>query len=143
MYIKEAEKTDFDAAFDFIVRLWAYNSYDKEQVREVYERVLENSHTFAFFVCDEKGMYRGFCHGDYFDTFWMAGQTCYLSSLITEEEVRGKGYGRFLLDETKKRAKERGCKAVILDSGMPRREAHQFYEKYGFEKSCFGFELGL
>ena len=43
----------------------------------------------------------------------------------------------------KKLAKERGCKAITLDSGLPRVQAHGFYEHYGFEKSCYGFELAL
>ena len=46
-------------------------------------------------------------------------------------------------DHVKKLAKARGCKAIILDSGMPRKAAHAFYERYGFEKSCYGFELFL
>ncbi len=50
---------------------------------------------------------------------------------------------RKLLDHAKKLAKERGCKAITLDSGLPRVQAHGFYEHYGFEKSCYGFELAL
>jgi GNAT superfamily N-acetyltransferase len=46
-----------------------------------------------------------------------------------------------LVDRAKELAKQRGCKAVTLDSGLPRTGAHGFYEHYGFEKSCYGFEL--
>ena len=84
-----------------------------------------------------------FCHGSFFLTFWMSGMTCYLASIITDEKYRGKGYGRLMVDHVKKLAKARGCKAIILDSGMPRKAAHAFYERYGFEKSCYGFELFL
>ena len=45
------------------------------------------------------------------------------------------------MDHAAKLAKERGCKALVLDSGMPRTEAHRFYEKYGFDKGCYGFDL--
>lgn len=41
----------------------------------------------------------------------------------------------------KKYAKQMGRKVVTLDSGLPRTGAHGFYEHYGFEKSCYGFEL--
>lgn len=95
-----------------------------------------------FFLIDDAG-YHGFCHGDFFNTFWMSGLTCYVSSLITREEDRGKGYGTAMLDYVKDMAKEKGCKAVTLDSGLPRTGAHTFYQKYGFEKSCYGFELIL
>ncbi|MDO4978362.1 MAG: GNAT family N-acetyltransferase [Eubacteriales bacterium] len=143
MCIKNADKNDFETAFHFIESLWTYNEYDKEKTRLVYERVLDNPDTFAFFLIDENGEYLGFCHGDYFDTFWMCGKTCYISSLITKEEHRGKGYGIQLMNHAKALAKEQGCRAMILDSGIPRTGAHHFYETYGFEKSCYGFELIL
>ena len=47
------------------------------------------------------------------------------------------------MDHAKELAKQRGCKAITLDSGLPRTGAHGFYEHYGFEKSCYGFELAL
>ena len=34
-----------------------------------------------------------------------------------------------MVDHVKKLAKARGCKAIILDSGMPRKAAHTFYVK--------------
>lgn len=142
MDIKIADVNDFDIAFKFIEALWDYNKYNKTDVKKVYNEVINDNNSFAFFVVDE-GQYKGFCHGDYFNTFWMSGKTCYVSSLITNEQDRGKGYGTFLLNYAKKIAKDNNCRAMILDSGLPRLNAHKFYEKYGFEKSCYGFELML
>ena len=143
MKIKNAAIEDFDIVYEYIRKLWDYNTYDYNATKKVYEKVLEDENSFAFFAVEEDGTYHGFCHGDYFQTFWMSGLTCYVSSLITNEEDRGKGYGVKLLDHAKKLAKERGCKAITLDSGLPRVQAHGFYEHYGFEKSCYGFELVL
>ncbi len=142
MYFKNAAMEDYDQAFRFIEQLWTYNSYDYDEVKKVYQRVITDSHAFAFFLIEDDE-YIGFCHGDYIDTFWMSGSTCYVSSIITEKEYRGKGYGIRLMDHARALAKERGCKAIILDSGFPRTGAHRFYEKYGFEKSCYGFEMML
>ncbi len=47
------------------------------------------------------------------------------------------------MDHALQLARRESCKAVILDSGFPRERAHRFYEKYGFEKSCYGFELAF
>lgn len=143
MITKQATEQEFEQAFYFIERLWDYNVYDKEAVRNVYKEILADENSFAFFLCDENGDYCGFCHGSFFLTFWMSGLTCYLASIIADEKYRGKGYGRLMVDHVKKLAKARGCKAIILDSGMPRKAAHAFYERYGFEKSCYGFELFL
>lgn len=142
MLFKNAETEDFEIAFTFIKNLWTYNSYEKEAIRKVYQKVIHDPNSFVFFLIED-GIYRGFCHGDYFQTFWMSGLTCYVSSLITRKEDRKKGYGKSMLDHAKELALSRGCKAITLDSGLPRKEAHEFYEHYGFEKSCYGFEYIL
>lgn len=142
MEIRNATMEDFDMAFDYVEKLWTYNTYDRDTIREVYQQVLENENDFAFFLFD-KGEPKGFAHGAFFNTFWLSGQTCYLSSIITNAGERKKGYGRALMDHTVKLAKERGCKAIVLDSGLPREEAHKFYEIYGFEKCAICFEYKL
>ena len=114
-----------------------------KQPKKSTKKYYKTKTVLHFFAIEDDGTFHGFCHGDYFQTFWMSGLTCYVSSLITNEEDRGKGYGVKLLDYAKKLAKERGCKAITLDSGLPRVQAHGFYEHYGFEKSCYGFELAL
>ena len=142
MDIKNATMEEFDIAFDYIEKLWTNNDYDKETIRKVYQEVLENENDFSFFLYD-KGKVRGFCHGTYFNTFWHSGKSCYVSSIITNEEDRGKGYGRVLMDHAKNLAKEIGCTAMFLDTGLAREEAHRFYEIYGFEKCAFCYQLKL
>ena len=143
MPFKTATMDDFDIAFDYIEKLWTYNTYDREAIRKVYSEVLADDNSFAFFLVDDAGKTHGFCHGAYFNTFWLSGMTCYLSSLIVNEGERGQGYGTMLMDHARDLAKARGCKGIVLDSGMPRTEAHAFYEHYGFDKSCYGFDYYL
>lgn len=142
MHLKPAEPNDFDSAFHYIKELWDYNTYDEAEMREVYKDILNDKNSFAYFLTDDDTYY-GFCHGVYFKTFWMSGITCYLSTLIVDPLSRGKGYGKTILDSVKKLAESKDCKCIILDSGLPRKDAHKFYEHYGFEKGCYGFELKL
>lgn len=143
MTFKTATMDDFDIAFDYIEKLWTYNTYDRDAIHDVYAKVLSDDNSFAFFLVDDDGVAHGFCHGAYFNTFWLSGMTCYLSSLIVNDGERGQGYGTLLMDHARDLAKARGCKGIVLDSGMPRTEAHAFYERYGFEKSCYGFDYYL
>lgn len=143
MPFKTATMDDFDIAFDYIEKLWTYNTYERKAIRKVYAEVLADDNSFAFFLVDDAGKPHGFCHGAYFNTFWLSGMTCYLSSLIVNEGERGQGYGTMLMDHARDLAKARGCKGIVLDSGMPRTEAHAFYEHYGFDKSCYGFDYYL
>ena len=103
MEFKTATMADFDVAFDYIEKLWTYNTYDKEVIRKVYADVLADENSFAFFLMDGD-TYHGFCHGAYFNTFWLSGMTCYVSSIITNEDERGKGCGVKLMDHAKELA---------------------------------------
>lgn len=142
MTIRNATMDDYDIVFEFIERLWTYNTYDKKAIRTVYQEVLDSADTFAFLLFEgEKAV--GFCHGAFINTFWLSGKTCYLSSIITLEEERRKGHGRTMMDHAKKIAKTKGCNGIILDSGMQRTNAHAFYENYGFSRSAYCFELKL
>ena len=73
---------------------------------------------------------------DFFSTLWMCGKKCCRSETITKESERGKGIGKklpgYFIEET---AKSAGCRAIILESCIPRTSAHRFYESSGFEKS--------
>ena len=87
MKIKNATIKDFDTAYEYIKKLWDYNTYDYETTKEVYKKVLQDENSFAFFAIEDDGTFYGFCHGDYFQTFWMSGLTCYVSSLIAKISI--------------------------------------------------------
>lgn len=151
--LEKACAEDFADVFPLIKALWSYNSYDEEATRKVFEHIAESESSFAFVAREyaesaagaeiAAGRVVGFCHGDYFPTLWMCGETCYLSGIITEEHEQGRGIGTKMLEHVKALAALRGCKAIILESGLQRKAAHQFYEAHGFEKSCYGFECVL
>ncbi len=142
MTLKEAKREDFPLVFPLIESLWSYNHYEKAPTEAVYTDILERKDSFAFLAMEGERCV-GFCHGDFFPTLWMCGMTCYLSSLITDQECRGRGIGTAMVQHVRELALERGCRAIILESGLSREKAHRFYEGFGFERSCYGFELVL
>ena len=127
MEFKTATMADFDVAFDYIEKLWDYNTYDKDVIRKVYADVLADENSFAFFLMDGD-TYHGFCHGAYFNTFWLSGMTCYVSSIITNENERGKGCGVKLMDHAKELAK--AIRAFL--NTLPAREQDIFLRRYFF-----------
>ena len=48
MKFKTAAMEDFETVFHYIQALWTYNTYDKEEIRTVYERVIRDENSFAF-----------------------------------------------------------------------------------------------
>jgi GNAT superfamily N-acetyltransferase len=83
------------------------------------------------------------CIGFRFLTTLAWGKILYIDDLITKEKIRGKGYGKILLDHVIQIARERLCKEVHLDTGYARHAAHKFYLKQGFEFNCHHLALKL
>ena len=68
----------------------------------------------------------------------------YADDLVTSAERRSQGIGAALLAELERRAREAGCRAIDLDSGVTRADAHRFYirERMPITSFHFGRELG-
>lgn len=67
------------------------------------------------------------------------GRNLYVDDLVTAESERSKGHGKALLDWLKQLARDQGCDAFHLDSGVQRKRAHQFYLREGLELSSHHF----
>ncbi|MCR2821059.1 GNAT family N-acetyltransferase [Lederbergia panacisoli] len=60
--------------------------------------------------------------------------------LVTDPNVRSKGYGRKLLSYVHEWAKAKGYEKVALSSGLQRVDAHRFYEeKMAYDKVSYVF----
>lgn len=63
-------------------------------------------------------------------TYQIEGDTCELASL--NALTPGKGIGTALLEELQKKAKEEGCKSIIVITTNDNAKALHFYQKRGF-----------
>ena len=71
--------------------------------------------------------------------FLYNGKHMYIDDLSTLPAYRGNGYAGKLLDFVVSTAKEKGYKAVTLDSGYQRFDAHRLYLNKGFTLNCHHF----
>ncbi len=71
--------------------------------------------------------------------FLFNGKHIYIDDLSTLEAYRGKGCGGMLLDYVDDVAKKSGYKAVTLDSGTHRHNAHRLYMNKGFSIQGYHF----
>lgn len=69
------------------------------------------------------------------------GRHFYVDDLVTTESGRSKGHGKALLGWLRELARESGCDAFHLDSGVQRKRAHQFYLREGMELSSYHFSM--
>ncbi len=69
---------------------------------------------------------------------------CFIENVVTAEEYRRRGLASRVMDMAIAFAKAHRCYKVILQSGVSRTGAHQFYQRKGFDgASKKAFEMRL
>jgi len=70
---------------------------------------------------------------------------CEINGLVVDENYRGKGVGKLLIEKAKQWAKEKGNNKLKLRCNIIRTEAHKFYRHLGFieTKQQKNFELDI
>lgn len=64
----------------------------------------------------------------------------HITGLAVKQEWQGNGFGKMLLDYHEDFAKSVGVTTILLNSGVKRQKAHEFYEKNGFLKDSYCFD---
>jgi GNAT superfamily N-acetyltransferase len=62
----------------------------------------------------------------------VSGSLGRMTALVVEENFRGKGIGRQLVETAERWAWERDCTRIEVTSGDQRVQAHQFYQDLGY-----------
>jgi ribosomal protein S18 acetylase RimI-like enzyme len=75
----------------------------------------------------------GVCQLRYRYAVWTESEDCWLEDIFVEEEARGAGVGRRLVEAAFERARERGCSRIQLDVNEANAGALRLYESLGFE----------
>ena len=64
-----------------------------------------------------------------------------VENVVVDEEYRGEGVGRALMEEAVRRARSAGAYKLALCSNLARDGAHDFYRSLGLKESHLGFEV--
>ena len=71
------------------------------------------------------------------------GPEIYIPELIVTKKYQNQGVGRLLINACISLGKEKNCQNIRLESGLFRKDAHNFYKKLGFESKSFSFSKNL
>ncbi len=72
-----------------------------------------------------------------------SGRTLYVDDLVTREADRSRGFGGQLFDWLVAEARREDCRALTLDSGVQRFDAHRFYLMKRMKIASHHFTLSL
>jgi len=66
-----------------------------------------------------------------------------VEDVVVEESRRGEGIGELMMRTAMSHCRERGCYKMALSSNLKREAAHAFYERLGFERHGYSFQIKL
>src|SRR5690606_20379010 len=131
--IRNANENDTPVIFDLIKKLAVYEKLENEVVTSVEELEdnIFNKNLAKVLMAEDDGKPVGFAHYFYNFSTFVGKPGIYLEDLFVEAEYRGKGYGKSLLVQLAKIAKQENCGRFewsVLDWNTP---AIEFYKSLG------------
>jgi GNAT superfamily N-acetyltransferase len=142
LLIRDVTSRDFDQVFGLLKQLWSYKELDYEGMKKVFDQNLLAADRF-FIVALYGPQVIGFCSLTVKNNLWIQGFLGNVDEMIVEENYRGQGIGKKLMERITEIAKEKNCKRLELESSFHREQAHEFYKELGFEQRAFLFSKEL
>jgi GNAT superfamily N-acetyltransferase len=106
-----------------------YPSTREETTRRLLQVNGQSGH--AVYVAEGDGRLIGWVHV-YVNHSLLADLPAEVAGLVVDENYRGHGLGRVLMERAELWAQEHGCRSVRLRSNVLRSRAHIFYERLGY-----------
>lgn len=137
--IREARPDDAEALVPLIELL--PHRVTAEGVRRRIEQVA--AHDCPQLVADDNGTVVGLCGLHVMTAVHREKPVGRITILVVNENARGKGIGRLLVDEAERRFRAAGCGMIELTSNDWLVDAHRFYAKIGYEQTSKRFAKQL
>ncbi len=145
MHVRPVAADDFAAVCGLLADLGrpAVTAATRDACRETFEADVADPRADHLLAVDDEDRAVGFCSLHYRRRLNQANEQAWVPDLIVAEGTRGTGVGRELLAEAERRARERGCHDLTLESGHARTRAHGVYLAAGMEDAGKMFHKAL
>ena len=145
MRIRAARREDFEAVSALLAALGrpAVTSATRDEARAVYEQQVLDPDSHHLVAEDDAGALVAFCSLHFRGRLNWSTPEAWVPDLLVAERARRAGLGRALLEEAQRRARDRGCHGLQLESGYQRAEAHHLYRRFGMRDVGKSFHKGL
>ena len=134
MEIRELTEKDLPSLLDLYIQLSESNkNLTLDESKKIWMNEIEENKNIKYFGAVENGKVLSTCYCVIIPNLTNFNQPiCFVENVVTDKNYRKQGLGKRVIEKAIETAKENNCYKVILLSGIARKEAHQFYEKIGF-----------
>ena len=137
MIYRKYESQDISAIRDILENDLGYNC-ELDKLNNRINEMMKRGNYQIFVVCDGDKVV-GFIGCVSYLAFELENEGMKIIALAVSKEYRRKGIGTQLLKTAEQWAKENNIEVIFLNSGLPREDAHVFYESQGYLKKSYGF----
>ena len=137
MLYRKYESGDISAIRDILENDLGYNC-ELDSLKNRVDEMMSRGNYQIFVACDGDKVV-GFLGCVNYLAFELENEGMKIIAIAVSKEYRRKGIGTTLLKTAEQWAKENNVGVVLLNSGLPREDAHAFYESQGYFKKSFGF----
>lgn len=137
MIYRKYESTDISAIRDILENDLGYNC-ELDKLNNRIDEMLKRGNYQIFVACDGDKVV-GYIGCVSYLAFELENEGMKIIALAVSKEYRRKGIGTELLKTAERWAKENNIEVILLNSGLPREDAHRFYESQGYFKKSYGF----
>lgn len=134
---RKYESDDISAIRDILENYLGYNC-ELESLKNRVDEMMKRGNYQIFVACDGDKVV-GYIGCVNYLAFELENEGMKIIALAVSKDYRRKGIGTTLLKTAEQCAKENNIEVVLLNSGLPRSDAHSFYESQGYLKKSFGF----
>ena len=137
MIYRKYEIKDISAIRDILENDLGYNC-KLDKLNDRIDEMLKRGNYQIFVACDGDKVV-GYIGCVSYLAFELENEGMKIIALAVSKEYRRKGIGTELLKTAEQWAKENNIEVILLNSGLPREDAHAFYESQGYFKKSYGF----
>jgi GNAT superfamily N-acetyltransferase len=129
MVIRSAQPDDFGPITRLLERLGrpTVTPRNRAAVKEVFNEQLADPSTSHLVAVTGRDRVIGFCSLHFRARLNHDTPQAWIPDVIVDEGERGRGVARALLGEAERRARDRDCTDVVLESSYNRKEDHLLY----------------
>jgi GNAT superfamily N-acetyltransferase len=137
MKLRAARGEDFEAVTRLLEELGrpVVGAAEAADARAVYDEQVVDPNSHHVVAEADDGEVVAFCSIHFRARLNWPTPEAWVPDLFVSESVRRQGIGRAMLEEVQRRARERGCHSIALESGYRRAEAHHMYRQFGMRDS--------
>jgi GNAT superfamily N-acetyltransferase len=137
MKLRAARQEDFEAVTRLLEELGrpVVGAAEAPDARAIYDEQIVDPNAHHMVAEADDGELVAFCSLHFRMRLNWPSPEAWVPDLIVTEAARRRGIGRAILDEVQRRARDRGCHSITLESGYRRAEAHHMYRQFGMRDS--------